>query len=385
MGLLRGVARVSELQGAVAHMVPANSVLKVLHGNEVLRVRLVQPSNLAEVRRLVESALSTDDDSRGSSQSTWSPSLQYTGEDGELLELTSATFQDFVNSNGATAKTFRVHVCGTRPNTSPQDSVHGEATSSSSTLSNQVVGLLAATNALLPSNKLLSPLRQIKRKADEAVQSITSCGERPSGEFVGLQEAIQASADYQKAIEVSSAESRARLAKVLDLYKAKIRPVEADGNCQFRALSAQLYGDEGHHAALRARVAAQLRERRERYENFVHESYDQYVDRMSRNGEWGDNVTLQAASDVLGCEIHVLTDQPGSGCLELSPEGAPCNTDSAALGDSATVQDAAVSSEPGKDSGGAQWEATIHQSRQRPLCLTFLTEVHYDAFEIEGE
>mmetsp|Transcript_123212 Transcript_123212/g.218252 ORF Transcript_123212/g.218252 Transcript_123212/m.218252 type:complete len:382 (+) Transcript_123212:56-1201(+) len=381
MGFLRAAA-ISP--GAVAHTVPANSVLKVINGDEVLRVRITQPSKLAEVRRLVEAALNASGNSREPSPSSWSPSLQYIGEDGKLLELTNATFQDFVNSNNAVAKTFRVHVHGTRPGASLEDSAKTEAASadcpagSSSTFGSQVASFLTTTNALLPNNKLLSPLRQIKRKAGEAVETITSCGERASGGFAGLEEAIQASADYQKAIEVSSAESRARLAKVLDLYKAKIRPVAADGNCQFRALSAQLCGDEEHHATLRARVAAQLRERRERYENFVHESYDQYVDRMSRNGEWGDNVTLQAASDVLGCEIRVLTDQPGSECLELSPEDAPCSTDSAAVQD---VENPV----PEADSACARGEANRSLPRQKPLCLTFVTEVHYDAFEIDGE
>lgn len=68
---------------------------------------------------------------------------------------------------------------------------------------------------------------------------------------------------------------------------------------------------------------------------------------MQREGEWGDNVTLQAASDLLGCEIRVLTDQPGAGGV--------------------------VEVQPLESMTGA---------RQRPLCLTFLTEVHYDSAEI---
>eukprot|EP00418_Pyrodinium_bahamense_P050590 CAMPEP_0179164366 /NCGR_PEP_ID=MMETSP0796-20121207/80655_1 /TAXON_ID=73915 /ORGANISM="Pyrodinium bahamense, Strain pbaha01" /LENGTH=87 /DNA_ID=CAMNT_0020866799 /DNA_START=68 /DNA_END=329 /DNA_ORIENTATION=+ len=68
---------------------------------------------------------------------------------------------------------------------------------------------------------------------------------------------------------------------------------------------------------------------------------------MERDGEWGDNVSLQAASDMLGCKIHVLTDVPGSECVELQPV------------------------EP------------VAGAAQRALCLTFITEVHYDAAEFE--
>jgi len=72
---------------------------------------------------------------------------------------------------------------------------------------------------------------------------------------------------------------------------------------------------------------------------------------MARDGEWGDNVTLQATSDLLNCEIHVLTDQPGSELLELRPE----------------VKTEAEAS-----------------PQQKALCLAFLTEVHYDAVVVEA-
>lgn len=162
-----------------------------------------------------------------------------------------------------------------------------------------------------------------------------------------LQMALRESEELQRAIEKSAAESRVRLAAVLDLYQLRLRPVQADGNCQFRALSVQLYGDEAHHTSLRDLVVKQLRERQDRYAGYMLGTYEEYLERMARDGEWGDNVTLQAASDLLQCEIHVLTDQPGSGLLELRPE--------------------------------AKTVATEGGTSHKPLCLAFLTEVHYDA------
>jgi len=134
------------------------------------------------------------------------------------------------------------------------------------------------------------------------------------------------------------------LARVLDKYQVKLRPVEADGNCQFRALSVQLCGDEAQHAVLRKRVTQHLRDRRERFEGYMLGEFEEYLERMERDGEWGDNVTLQAASDILSRDILVLTDRAGtSELLELHPE---------------------IASE---------------EEQRRPLCLAFLTEVHYDA------
>jgi len=160
-----------------------------------------------------------------------------------------------------------------------------------------------------------------------------------------LQRALLESVSLDEATQASAAEARKRLERVMDLYHAKPTPVQADGNCQFRAVSVQMYGDQGYHGALRARVVAQLKETPERYADFVHEPYDEYVKRMARGGEWGDNVTLQAASDALGTDIHILTDIAGAEYVEVHP----------------------------KEKAGAS---------QKPLCLTFLTEVHYDAAEM---
>ena len=126
--------------------------------------------------------------------------------------------------------------------------------------------------------------------------------------------------------------------------------IAGDGNCQFRALSDQLYRTPDHHSFVRALVSAELRANRASYENYVllpsgpgsagpHQSpFDAYVAAMARDGEWGDNVvsliflpspsiyanvlfclicarlrpyhgkqTLQAAANAYGVRIAVLT------------------------------------------------------------------------------
>mmetsp|Transcript_22342 Transcript_22342/g.61927 ORF Transcript_22342/g.61927 Transcript_22342/m.61927 type:complete len:201 (-) Transcript_22342:376-978(-) len=136
--------------------------------------------------------------------------------------------------------------------------------------------------------------------------------------------------------------ARRRLSHVLDLYQAKRRSVAGDGNCQFRALSLQLHDSEDCHRAVRQCVVEQLKTRPDLYAPFVEGAYDRYIARMARNTEWGDHITLQAACDALGCEIHVLTDQPGAECLSLSP-------------------------------------TTCDEPTRRPVCLALQTDLHYDA------
>ncbi|KAJ8759106.1 hypothetical protein K2173_004112 [Erythroxylum novogranatense] len=73
--------------------------------------------------------------------------------------------------------------------------------------------------------------------------------------------------------------------KVYDLVENK---VEGDGNCQFRALSDQLYRSP------------------EMYEGYVPMSFSEYLKKMDKSGEWGDHVTLQAAADSDTCYIEIL-------------------------------------------------------------------------------
>jgi len=167
-----------------------------------------------------------------------------------------------------------------------------------------------------------------------------------------LQRALAASAELFQAVEGNRADARRRLTQAVELYRAKVHPVEADGNCQFRALSVALCGNEDSHGALRARVVQQLRAAPEHYAHFVHEPYAEYLERMGREGQWGDNVTLQAASDALGCAIRVITDNPEIECVMVSPLRF------------------------GRTEGLVQQPLW---SVRAPLCVTFLTELHYDA------
>lgn len=174
--------------------------------------------------------------------------------------------------------------------------------------------------------------------------------ERPStnpaddvAESDDLQKALLESAKMYEEQESSVAEARSRLQSVMDKYNVKSSPIQADGNCQFRALAQQLYGDESQHHVIRAAVIKQLEATPERYADFVHEAYADYLKRMGRDGEWGDNVTLQAASDALASDVHILTDQPGAEHLQVHSNGK------------------------------------VDGSTHKSLWLSFLAEVHYEA------
>ena len=60
-----------------------------------------------------------------------------------------------------------------------------------------------------------------------------------------------------------------RLVRMLSVFGLKERGVQGDGNCQFRALADQMYGDEAHHATVRKRVCLHLQANSEDYDGFV--------------------------------------------------------------------------------------------------------------------
>ncbi|POO01704.1 OTU domain containing protein [Trema orientale] len=111
-----------------------------------------------------------------------------------------------------------------------------------------------------------------------------------------------------------------RLLDRLQLYGFIEHKVQGDGNCQFRALSDQLYDTPENHNNVRSQVVNQLITHPEIYEGCVPMTYDDYLEKMSKSGEWGDHVTLQAAADVYGVKIIVMTSFEDNYCIEILPK-----------------------------------------------------------------
>ncbi|KAG6665614.1 hypothetical protein I3843_02G150100 [Carya illinoinensis] len=110
-----------------------------------------------------------------------------------------------------------------------------------------------------------------------------------------------------------------RLLERLQLYDLVELKVLGDGNCQFRALSDQLYHSPDHHGFIREQIIRQLKSHPAIYKGYVPMAYNDYLKKMSKNGEWGDHVTLQAAADWYGVKIFVLTSFKNTCYIEILP------------------------------------------------------------------
>ncbi|GAV75810.1 OTU domain-containing protein [Cephalotus follicularis] len=111
-----------------------------------------------------------------------------------------------------------------------------------------------------------------------------------------------------------------RLLNRLQLYDFVEVKVQGDGNCQFRALSDQLYGEPDYHKSVRRQVVNQLKSHPDIYEGYVPMEYADYVKNMSRSGVWGDHVTLQAAADLYCVKISVITSFKDTCYIEILPK-----------------------------------------------------------------
>ncbi|KAG9134573.1 hypothetical protein Leryth_000905 [Lithospermum erythrorhizon] len=120
-------------------------------------------------------------------------------------------------------------------------------------------------------------------------------------------------------IEVSTSDYQ-RLLDRLKLYDLVERKVQGDGNCQFRALSDQFYRSPEHHKFVRKQVVDQLKSHPDIYEGFVPMAYGEYLKQISKSGEWGDHVTLQAAADSYGIKILVITSYKETCYIEILPK-----------------------------------------------------------------
>src|SRR4051812_8795373 len=64
----------------------------------------------------------------------------------------------------------------------------------------------------------------------------------------------------------------------------ELRPTIGDGNCLFRAVSTQVFGDEDWHDRVRAECTDFIQKDRRHFKEFISEDFDEYVKRKQKLG-----------------------------------------------------------------------------------------------------
>ena len=81
------------------------------------------------------------------------------------------------------------------------------------------------------------------------------------------------------------------------------------GDCLFRAVAHQIYGDANRHLEIRRTGIQYLQNNPDRFiESAVvdNTSWSEFINYMSMDGTWGDHIILQAIAETVNLRIHVI-------------------------------------------------------------------------------
>lgn len=95
----------------------------------------------------------------------------------------------------------------------------------------------------------------------------------------------------------------------------KILDVGGDGNCLFRSIAHQAYGDEEQHRMVRIRCMQYILTEKDYFSSFIEggaAKVEEYVQQKEKNGIWGDNIEIQAMSEIYdrSIEIYAYDSKP---------------------------------------------------------------------------
>lgn len=91
----------------------------------------------------------------------------------------------------------------------------------------------------------------------------------------------------------------------------KVKEIIGDGNCLFRSIADLIDGDQEKHERYRRLAVQHFNLHQNQFEPFVTTSgcsFEQYVEKMSKNGTWGGHAELEALSVVLKRQFCVINE-----------------------------------------------------------------------------
>ncbi|XP_010557427.1 PREDICTED: OTU domain-containing protein 5-like isoform X2 [Tarenaya hassleriana] len=95
-----------------------------------------------------------------------------------------------------------------------------------------------------------------------------------------------------------------------DLRRAKgleVRRMAQDGNCLFRAVADQVYGDSEAYDLIRQMCMDYMERERDHFSQFITEGFTTYLKRKRRDKVYGNNVEIQALAEMYNRPIHIYS------------------------------------------------------------------------------
>jgi hypothetical protein len=88
--------------------------------------------------------------------------------------------------------------------------------------------------------------------------------------------------------------------------KFVLKPALGDGNCLFRSVSLQVFGDEEWHDRVREQAIDWISKNKDHFEDFVSGDFNRYVEQKKHLGTYGDNPEIQAIAELYNRPVIVV-------------------------------------------------------------------------------
>ncbi|KAL6566975.1 OVARIAN TUMOR DOMAIN-containing deubiquitinating enzyme 6 [Orobanche minor] len=136
-------------------------------------------------------------------------------------------------------------------------------------------------------------------------------GSRPSSPRAHCEGEGYNSADEQGPCFSSSCDDSEREHQFeIDLRRVKgleVRKMVEDGNCLFRAVADQVYGDSELYDLVRQMCIDYMERERNHFSQFMTEGFTSYCKRKRRDKVYGNNIEIQALSEMYNRPIHIYS------------------------------------------------------------------------------
>lgn len=161
----------------------------------------------------------------------------------------------------------------------------------------------------------------------------------------------------------------------LERYKLMVHPVAGDGNCLFRSVAHQIYGDDSFHMLVREKCMDYMEVNAAFFSQFVVgglETFHLYLHAKRTSGCWGDDPEIQAMCEIYdrAAQIWAFDTSLGARCLRTFHEvSSRPNT---------------ARSRPSSGSNNAWYRVNSTSSQKQPIRLSYYGGGHYDSIISTG-
>eukprot|EP00617_Octactis_speculum_P022528 CAMPEP_0185756560 /NCGR_PEP_ID=MMETSP1174-20130828/14983_1 /TAXON_ID=35687 /ORGANISM="Dictyocha speculum, Strain CCMP1381" /LENGTH=526 /DNA_ID=CAMNT_0028435567 /DNA_START=44 /DNA_END=1624 /DNA_ORIENTATION=+ len=111
-----------------------------------------------------------------------------------------------------------------------------------------------------------------------------------------------------------------RYLQALDRQGLHVQPVEGDGNCLFRSVSHQVYGDDAHHMIVRRLCMDYMESEKAYFEPYVvgnMTDFMAYLDMKRQGAVWGDDPEVQALCELYNRPAEIWGFDASTGARKL--------------------------------------------------------------------